>query len=206
MDADQFWKVIENARSQVSIRLTVRWSPPRLPTCYPHIHASRTLLPSRPLSDLMADSYRNLLWAAAYLINSGCSDDGLEYFRCWLIVQGRTLFERSVANPDTLADLPVIQAAAAAGAVGIECEAVRSIALEAYRAATSEQLPEDAFTIGHPELDADWDDFDDRAEMRRRLPRLTALNLLGRRWLNSGPWRTMRPCAAGRPQGHLPSC
>jgi hypothetical protein len=79
-----------------------------------------------------------------------------------------------VANPDTLADLPVIQAAAA-GAAGIECEAVRSITLEAYRAATSEQLPEDAFTIGHPELDADWDDFDDRAEMQRRLPRLTAL-------------------------------
>jgi hypothetical protein len=46
MDADQFWKVIENARSQVSIQLTVRWSPPRLPTCYPHIHASRTLLAS----------------------------------------------------------------------------------------------------------------------------------------------------------------
>jgi hypothetical protein len=89
-------------------------------------------------------------------------------------VQGRTVFERSLANPDTLADLPVIQAAAA-GAVGIECEAVRSITLEAYRAATSEQLPEDAFTIGHPELDADWDDFDDRAEMQRRLPRLTAL-------------------------------
>jgi len=75
------------------------------------------------------------------------------YFRYWLIVQGWTVFERSVANPDTLADLPVIQAAAA-GAVGIECEAVRSITLEAYRAATSEQLPEDAFTIGHPELDA----------------------------------------------------
>ena len=96
------------------------------------------------------------------------------YFRYWLIVQGWTVFERSVANPDTLADLPVIQAAAA-GAVGIECEAVRSITLEVYRAATSEQLPEDAFTIGHPELDADWDDFDDRAEMQRRLPRLTAL-------------------------------
>jgi hypothetical protein len=59
----------------------------------------------------MADSYRNLLWAAAYLINGGCSDDGFESFRCWLIVQGRTVFERSVADPDTLADLPVIQAA-----------------------------------------------------------------------------------------------
>jgi hypothetical protein len=62
------------------------------------------------------------------------------YFRYWLIVQGWTVFERSVANPDTLADLPVIQAAAA-GAVGIECEAVRSITLEVYRAATSEQTP-----------------------------------------------------------------
>ena len=52
---------------------------------------------------------------------------------------------------------------------------MRYIALEAYRAATGERLPEDAFTTGHLELDADWDDFDDRTEMQRRQPRLTTL-------------------------------
>jgi Protein of unknown function (DUF4240) len=40
------------------------------------------------LRGLMADSYRDPLWAAAYLVNGGCSDDGFEYFRGWLIMHG----------------------------------------------------------------------------------------------------------------------
>lgn len=54
----------------------------------------------------MAISHRNQLWAAGYLINDGCSDDGFEYFRAWLIAQGREVFERVVADPDALAGLP----------------------------------------------------------------------------------------------------
>lgn len=46
--------------------------------------------------------------AAASLILGGCSDDGFEYFRGRLIAQGREVFERSVADPDSLADLPVM--------------------------------------------------------------------------------------------------
>jgi len=30
------------------------------------------------------------LWGAAYLINGGCSDDGFEYFRRWLVSRGAT--------------------------------------------------------------------------------------------------------------------
>ena len=42
--------------------------------------------------------------------------------------------------------------------------------------ATGEQMPEDASSVSYPDLDPAWDfDFDDRAEMARRLPRLTAL-------------------------------
>jgi hypothetical protein len=44
------------------------------------------------LWDLMAESYTNPLWAAAYVINGGCSDDGFDYFRGWLIAQGREVF------------------------------------------------------------------------------------------------------------------
>jgi len=50
----------------------------------------------------MADSYRVDLWGAAYLINGGCSDDAFEYFRGWLIVQGRGTYERIVADPPIL--------------------------------------------------------------------------------------------------------
>ncbi|MEY9938099.1 DUF4240 domain-containing protein [Streptacidiphilus sp. MAP5-3] len=129
----------------------------------------------RELWSLMAESYRSPLWAAAYLINGGCSDDGFDYFRGWLILQGREMFERVVAEPDTLARLPAVQAAARRRE-DLAGEEALGIAWRAYLAATGEELPPGSFSVRYPELDQAWNfDFDDLGEMRRRLPRLTAL-------------------------------
>ena len=106
------------------------WSWPRpLPCCRSSAGGDRC----RPavLSGLMADSYRTPLWAAAYVINGGCSDDGFDYFRGWLIVQGRQVFERAVADPDALADLAVIPPAP--GRASLECESVLYIPAKAHR-------------------------------------------------------------------------
>lgn len=51
------------------------------------------------------EAYRTGLWAAAYLMRGGCSDDGFDYFRGWLLAQGRAVWEGAVAAPDSLADL-----------------------------------------------------------------------------------------------------
>ncbi len=127
------------------------------------------------MTGLLAVSYRNALWAAASLINGGCGDDGFQYFRGWLIVQGREVFDRSVADPDSLADLPVI-GPPTLDRPPVECEETLYIAMRAYRAATGAELPAEAFTIRYPEPDAGWDfDFDDRTKLEQRLPRLTAL-------------------------------
>lgn len=56
----------------------------------------------RILLDYHALSFRNDLWAAAYIINGGCSDDAFEYFRFWLIGQGRSVFEAALQNPESL--------------------------------------------------------------------------------------------------------
>ena len=126
------------------------------------------------LSGLIAYSYRTRLWAAAYVINGGCSDDGFDYFRGWLIVQGRHVFEQAVVNPDALADLAVIPPAPRRAF--LECESGLYIPAQAHRAATAEELPANAYTPGPLEPVGGWDfDFDDQLEMRRRLPRLTRL-------------------------------
>ena len=39
------------------------------------------------------------------MIHGGCSDDGFEYFRRWLVSRGRTAYEAARANADSLADL-----------------------------------------------------------------------------------------------------
>ena len=47
------------------------------------------------------------LWAAAYIIGGGCSDDAFSDFRATLISLGRETFERVLANPDALTDMDV---------------------------------------------------------------------------------------------------
>jgi hypothetical protein len=60
------------------------------------------------------------LWAAAYLIEGGC-DDGFMDFRAGLMLQGRTAFEAAVADPDSLAGLPVVQRMATTGKGRLGC-------------------------------------------------------------------------------------
>ncbi|AWK08176.1 DUF4240 domain-containing protein [Streptomyces spongiicola] len=50
-------------------------------------------------------AYRWDLWGAAAVLLGGASDDAFDYFRCWLIGQGREVFEGAVHAPDSLAEL-----------------------------------------------------------------------------------------------------
>ncbi|MFF3449312.1 DUF4240 domain-containing protein [Streptomyces sp. NPDC002667] len=50
-------------------------------------------------------AYRWDLWGAAWLLLDGASDDAFDFFRCWLIGQGRDVFEGAMHDPDTLAEL-----------------------------------------------------------------------------------------------------
>jgi uncharacterized protein DUF4240 len=130
---------------------------------------------ARHLDKVMVASGTDDLWAAAYLINGGCSEEGFDNFRGWLIAHGREVVARSVKSPDALADLPSVRAAADTGAV-FEAEEVLSIAAEAYAQATGSEMPVGETPVTRPEA-ADLWDFDDEEEMQRRLPRLAALFL-----------------------------
>ncbi|MEU6182520.1 DUF4240 domain-containing protein [Streptomyces coeruleorubidus] len=50
-------------------------------------------------------AYRWDLWGAAWVLLDGASDDAFDFFRCWLIGQGRHVFESAVHDPDSLAEL-----------------------------------------------------------------------------------------------------
>ncbi len=52
-------------------------------------------------------SYTSQLWAAAYIIMGGCSDDCFDYFRGWLLFQGKETYEACIQNPERL--LPVLE-------------------------------------------------------------------------------------------------
>ncbi|GAA4956114.1 hypothetical protein HD597_001661 [Nonomuraea thailandensis] len=172
MDTTRYWQLVEDSRAgagdewEVAARLTDRLS--ALPP-------AEIIAAAQAFWDLMAGSYRAPLWGAAYMINGGCSDDAFEYFRGWLITQGREVFERVVADPDSLADLPAVQEAAA-GRLEKDCEEMLGAAYSAYEKATGERLPQGSYTIRYPDLDPEWSfDFEEGDELDRRLPRLAAL-------------------------------
>lgn len=110
------------------------------------------------------------LWGAAYLINGGASDDGFYYFRCWLIGMGREVYEKAVADPDTLADFVQPD-------VEVEAE-IYSVGHVAWQAVTGKSDEEPyPCQFGEELLQGeDWD-YDDDSEVRARLPRLAELCL-----------------------------
>lgn len=172
MDSTEIWDLIETARDEAddpgdadSVAETlVRLLVDRDPEVIEEFDVA--------LAGLVAESYTTELWAAAYLINGGASDDGFDYFRGWLVAQGRDVFEAAVADPDTLADVPAVRTALDDGDE-LECEAMLGVAWDAYSAATEDDLP-DAGKRPLPELAPMWD-FDDDDAMREHLPRLAAL-------------------------------
>lgn len=42
------------------------------------------------------------MWCAGYIMNGGCSDDGFEYFRNWIISRGKDVYYEAKKNPDSL--------------------------------------------------------------------------------------------------------
>jgi uncharacterized protein DUF4240 len=172
MDIQQFWSLIDTARGQLADSADAEAVAARATMLLSALPPEEIITAQRVLTGLLADSYQPLLWAAAYLINGGCSDDGFEYFRSGLIAQGQNVFERSLADPDSLAD-EIIRTVKPGGAVIRECEEMLYIAWQAHIATTGKEIPREALTVRPPDLEF-WD-FDDRAEMARRLPRLTAL-------------------------------
>lgn len=172
MDATELWDLIETARDEAEdatdayavADALVRALSERDPGVIEAFDAA--------LAALVAESYLTELWAAAYLINAGASDDGFDYFRGWLIAQGRDVFEAALADPDSLAEIPAVRGAIASGEP-LECEAMLGVAWDAYEIATDDELP-DGGKVALPELAPMWD-FDDEDEMREHLPRLASL-------------------------------
>ena len=44
------------------------------------------------------------LWAVAFILRGGCGDDAFDYFRSWLVLQGRERFESTLSDPTVIAE------------------------------------------------------------------------------------------------------
>ena len=107
MTPDEFWAVIDRARQ----RATPNSERAMLDALYREL----VKLPDQELfawydlqQSYMALAHTPKLVAAAVLINGGSSDDRFTDFTAWLVMQGKTMYESALADPDGLArfDLP----------------------------------------------------------------------------------------------------
>lgn len=186
MDIDAFWHVVEAAQAGATS------------TGEPFDEVLVNQLADRPRHEILEYAerfdelhdalYRWDVWAAAYLIGGGCSDDSFMDFRAGVIAMGRQWYQRVATDPDSLAGHPdVVQATDVQGRSEVLFyEDVNYAASGAFERITGDA---DAFyeawrsfRRADPEGDKAVDmgedfDFDDDSEMSRRLPRLAALFL-----------------------------
>ncbi|HTU16755.1 MAG TPA: DUF4240 domain-containing protein [Gemmataceae bacterium] len=168
MDQEHFWKIITKA-CRSDPRSTEEWDQ-RLQVELKKLKPAEIIEWNHLFDRLAARAYTVDLWAAAYTINGGASDDGFYYFRCWFVGMGRDVYEAAVANPDSLAE---------AVDPDIDAEAeIYAAAHQAWVAVTGrpDTDPYPARNEGAELRGEDWD-HNDKEEVRRRLPRLAALYL-----------------------------
>jgi hypothetical protein len=160
----EFWRVVESARREAGGD-TGRQS---------ELLATRLgRLPAQQIADFGAirrrldeRAYTWDLWAAAYVIEDGCSDDCFRDFRAYLISLGAGPYEAALQDPDSLA--PVVEDAETG-----DWENADNPAPEAYEDAAGEDLPAgDSEPSGNPRGES-WDD-EQQDELVRRYPALAA--------------------------------
>src|SRR5687768_10390841 len=164
MDDSQFWEIIKRARSEAdgdpeAIAEGVHDQLTELPA--PEIESFDAILRSK-----IAAAHTWKLWGAAYLMNGGCSDDGFEYFRGWLVAQGQRVYEAALADPDTLAKV------ADPENDQHECEDILYVAMRAFEGVAAKELPMPTSGVQAPEPSGERWDFDDQEATARQLPRL----------------------------------
>ncbi|MFJ5830180.1 DUF4240 domain-containing protein [Streptomyces sp. NPDC093089] len=108
------------------------------------------------------------LWGAAAVLFDGAGDETFDSFRCWLIGQGREVYEGAVHDPDALAEL--------LGDFDLEIdgdgEEIGFAADEAYEALTGAETPDLGIPVpGEDPLGTPLDLNDDDA-LSARFPRL----------------------------------
>jgi len=124
------------------------------------------------LCKFLEKSYNPDLWAAAYIVCGGASDDGFDYFRAWLISKGKEVYESALENPDSLisvfekmeeTDFP-------------ENEEILYAPIDAYEQITNKDDfydVADSYDDDFPilEIELNWDE-DDPESMKKICPRL----------------------------------
>ncbi|MBB1246040.1 DUF4240 domain-containing protein [Streptomyces durbertensis] len=167
MHEDEFWELVDSAReaaegdpvehAELLVERLVQLDPESVTDFARHFEAR------------FLRSYRWDLWGAAWVLLDGASDDVFDSFRCWLIGQGRAVFEGALHDdPDALADLlsdfdPDVDG---------DGEDIGFAADDAYNQLIGSELPDLGLSDPPDEPLGTPPDFENDRAMSQRYPRL----------------------------------
>ena len=103
MELDKFWQIIENSntKSRGDYELQQQLLKKELLLLNP----PEIVAFNNTFKFLRGSIYNWDFWAAAYIINGGCSDDCFSDFRGWVIGRGKQIFNNAVQDIETLTTL-----------------------------------------------------------------------------------------------------
>lgn len=128
---DFFWDIIEQAKCLANDDIEQR--PAALKQVLMRQNAAQIQMFDQLYREKLVEAYRWDLWGAAYVIQGGCSDDSFDYFRDFLISEGRQVFETALKSPDNLAQIDLPD--------DVELEDFRYAIGDAYEAVTDAEMP-----------------------------------------------------------------
>lgn len=159
MDRAQFWRLIDEAKEASGGDLDAQLD--IVETRLAEYPPEEIISFDGILHQLMNESYTRDLWAAAYILNGGCSDDCFDYFRGWLIAQGEQVYNEALRDPETLASVANLEEP--------EFESILYAAWTAYENKTGQEFPHTM--RDSPELKGeDWDE----DSVEQKYPKLAA--------------------------------
>jgi hypothetical protein len=168
MDETEFWELVDGAReaaggdpdvqADLLVERLTKLDPDAVTVFARHFDARSNR------------AYRWDLWAAAWILLDGASDDVFDAFRCWLIGRGREIFEGAVHDADALAELLPSFDPETDG----EAEDLGFAADEAYEQLTGADLPGPGLPEPPAEPEGTPLDMEDDRALAARLPRLWA--------------------------------
>jgi Protein of unknown function (DUF4240) len=103
MNKETFWKIIDSSRQEAANDPDVQID--TLEEALSKLSPEDIVAFDRWMREYHLRAYTWELWAAAYIIGGGCSDDGFMDFRGWLISKGEKVYEAAFADPETLVDV-----------------------------------------------------------------------------------------------------
>ncbi len=103
MNKKIFWQLIDNAKTGTDGDIDKVYD--NLFNILFDLDAPEIVIWGKIFNEYQNLSYKEKLWAAPYVIDNGCSDDGFDYFRGWLTAQGKTVFMNALKDPDSLVDV-----------------------------------------------------------------------------------------------------